>query len=269
MTVDVSAVIATNRVDQYFYEALDSLFTQRDVNLEVVLVLDGVDWPLSERAPFVDNDLTVLALETHHGTPTALNKGIEVARNDLILRLDADDIAVPDRAALQARFLGEHPHVVAVGARAALIDAAGNHLGSSTQAPPGPLNRLLLRRNPIVHSTLMMRKSAWRAAGGYDPRCLRMQDYELYLRLARIGELRTLNQTLSLYRVHTEQNSRRSYVIAPWTRQILASRRELARSLGYPRITVTVNNIAWLTWQVLRQNRVVRPRHLHRLARRR
>ncbi|RKR76126.1 glycosyltransferase family 2 protein [Frondihabitans australicus] len=256
---EVSVIIPTVRADSHFVDALDSVLSQNDIDLEVVVVLDGVDvrdTPLPD-----DPRILVVELPERRGTATALNAGIEAASAEFIARLDADDLARAGRLHVQADRLASSPATVCVASAVDIIDGQGRHLGVLA-AHRGDVSSALLRRNVLTHSSTMYRRSAVRAVGGYDPSCVRMQDYDLWLRLAREGRVEVLTQPLTAYRVHPGQHSRRT---PPWgssTRTILRSRRRLAAHLGRSGLAQRLDDALWLSAQLVRHLGLRRPHYL-------
>lgn len=257
----ISVILPTNRVNGHFYQALDSLTDQDCEDLEIIVVFDGISPPsnLVVAFPMVRE----VTLAEPSGTPRALNAGLQASTAEFVGRLDADDIALPSRFRKQVAFMRRHPDVVGLGTAHDIISSDGHHL-SSVSATAGDVRGLLLRRNPFVHSSMLYRAEAVKSAGGYNARCTRMQDYELHLRLAQEGPMCILQETLTQYRVHDEQNSRNSPVFSYSTREILRQRFALRRTLGGSRLALAVHSAAWVAWQGLRQLGIVRPRYLSR-----
>ena len=68
--------------------------------------------------------------------------------------------------------------------------------------------RSLLKRNKIAHPSTIIRLDAYREVGGYSSRSRKVEDYDLWLRLARVGEIRNIDKHLLGYRTHSAQHSR-------------------------------------------------------------
>jgi hypothetical protein len=113
--------------------------------------------------------------------------------------------------------------------------------------------RALLFGNPIVHSSVMFRLAKVAMLGAYNVDCRRMQDYELFLRLALSGAgLAVMPQELVSYRVHALQSSRNSPPWGPGFRTILRRRRALARMQAMPIWRVFFHQEVWRAAQLLR-----------------
>jgi hypothetical protein len=120
--------------------------------------------------------------------------------------MDADDIALPNRLELQLRFLDAHQNVAVVGGAYDEIDDTGRVARTITY-PQGhdAIMRTMRRHNCILHSTVTMRADAFKEAGGY--RLEHAEDYDLWLRIARKGELANLREVVLRYRRHADQYS--------------------------------------------------------------
>ena len=128
------------------------------------------------------------------GLTEALGAALGLARAPLVARLDADDIALPERLERQRAFLGAHPDVGLLGTAAREVDAAGRELAVVRPPTDDPAIRCaLIRRNPFVHSSVMMRRAAVERAGGYDPAFPVAQDYDLWMRMSRVTRMANLS----------------------------------------------------------------------------
>jgi hypothetical protein len=257
----VSVVIPTVRVDKQLREAIRSVLEQDLQATEVIVVGDGCD--LAQLREFDDPRLVLVDRPDRRGTATTLNEGIRVAKAPLIGRVDADDVIRPGRLRRQVQYLDQHPEVLVVGSSAEIISESGTVIGDLV-VPTGTaaVRRALHRRNPMIHSSIMMRREAVERVGGYEPRCVRMQDYDLMLRVARVGDLDNLPERLTGYRVHAGQHSRKT---PPWSasmRMVLRSRKTLRREDGIPAWRSFAIDVVWLAAQTVRHIGLRRPSYL-------
>jgi hypothetical protein len=125
----------------------------------------------------------------------AHNLAAAAARASLLARLDADDIALPERLAMQVRMLQGDPGLVLVGTAVELIDGGQQVLSTIVNPATDAQIRAAMRVScPLVHSTVMVRADPFRRAGCYREGLNISEDYDLYARL--------LSQVLVQYRVH-------------------------------------------------------------------
>lgn len=247
----VSVVVCAIEPSSYLDQAVECLLHQTEADLQVVVVWDtATTFPAQ---PWYDSGrVKVVSTGRRSGTPNALNTGIAHCDAPLVGRLDHDDLSEPERFALQCDFLDRHPGVVAVGAWADLIDDEGVVIGPGLREVSGDVAKNLLHGNPVVHSSLVMRRDALASVSGYAPEATRMQDYELLLRLATVGTIHLMDQKLVSYRLHGAQFSRLSSPYKAYTRLVLRRRLELAQHLGASLSGQVARNAAWFAAQVLR-----------------
>ncbi|WP_236034517.1 glycosyltransferase [Bifidobacterium saguinibicoloris] len=154
---------------------------------------------------------TIVPLEHNDGLAHALNVGLAHCDHELVARADSDDISLPDRFATQLPLF-----------RSGAIDVAGSairefsgdetHLGQVRTLPAGgpELARYARLQSPLHHPSVVFRKSAVLAAGGYPEHAGRFEDYLLWERmLLRGARMRNVGAPLVLYRVDAGAYERR------------------------------------------------------------
>jgi hypothetical protein len=122
--------------------------------------------------------------------------------------MDADDIAVPVRLARQVAFLDTHPDVLLVASFVRLIDLNGD-VFANIERPTDPIElyNALAYCNPFAHSATMFRHSPVAAVGGYPSQYMFAQDLALWLKLAELGQLGMIGETLVDVREHRGQTT--------------------------------------------------------------
>lgn len=189
-------------------EAIESVLGQSLGDLELVVVDDGsTDATAGILASFGDARLRVTR-QPRGGLTSALLSALGLARAPLVARLDADDVALPERLERQRDFLERHPEVGLLGTGAREVDAAGREV--AVVRPPTDdtaLRCALIRHNPFVHSSVMMRRMAMEQAGGYDPSFPVAQDYDLWMRMSRVTRMANLPEPLVIRRLLPERVS--------------------------------------------------------------
>jgi glycosyltransferase involved in cell wall biosynthesis len=199
----VSVVLPVRDGARYLRAAVESVLGQSLVDLELIVVDDGSsDKTPGVLAGFGDRRLCILR-QDRLGLVTALNRGLDAATAAYVARMDADDVSLPERLERQVAFLDAHPRVALVVPGVELIDEEGRRVGTiMLPAADADLRRRLLLRNPITHGSVVLRRSAVEAAGGYRAAHGANEDYDLWRRLARGWELAAIPELLYRYRVH-------------------------------------------------------------------
>jgi glycosyltransferase involved in cell wall biosynthesis len=192
--------------EAFLEQAMESILRQTFSSFELLVIDDGSSdrsAAIADRLASRDHRVRVLR-RSHEGLSPALNAGIAAARGEYVARMDADDISVPDRLQKQVAYLDAHPACVAVGTWIEVVDEAGRHIGLKTFVKKhDEISAALLRCiSPIAHPTVVARRDALLAAGGYDARRYPSEDLDLWFRLGERGELANLGEPLLQYRRH-------------------------------------------------------------------
>lgn len=204
----ISVVMPVYNGQQLLARAMDSLLAQTFTDFEVIAVDDGsTDETPAILRRYAEQDARVRVIHGDHaGIGAALNRGIEASTHAWIARMDADDVASPDRFAKQMAAAAGHPEVVVWGSYAHHVDANGKVLGVSRTGPTSVEEFRRLRAASedvyVIHPTSMLRKDVVQKAGGYDGRFNYCEDFELFDRMAEHGPVVALPEPLLLYRIH-------------------------------------------------------------------
>jgi glycosyltransferase involved in cell wall biosynthesis len=207
----ISVLMPVHNARPWLAQAIDSILAQTFRDFELLIIDDGSmdgSGEVLERLAQRDERIH-LRSRPRTGYIAALNEMLEQARGEFIARMDADDIAHPGRFRQQLEFLLSNPGVVCLGTAFEIIDERGTRL--TRLAPPEDdpeIQRLLLRgHTALCHPSVMMRTSALRHIGGYDPQLTSIDDLDLFLRLGEIGLLANLQRSLLRYRIHSSSVS--------------------------------------------------------------
>ena len=195
----VSVVMAVRNGEAYLRDAMDSILAQTLGDFEFIVVDDGsTDGTLSILEDYARLDFRVRVLsQAPQGLGPALNRAISVARGKYIARMDADDVALPERLSRQVAFLEAHPDVGLLGTAVCEVDPGG-HPRAVFMMPEGDkqLRRALIRYNPFFHASVMIRRSVLDRVGLYTEEMHWAEDYDLWMRLARHTRLANLQEVL-------------------------------------------------------------------------
>jgi hypothetical protein len=212
----VSVVMSVRNGEAFLAAALASVMRQTMRDFECIVIDDGSHDgtpTLLAHAARDDARLRVLRQDGGQGLVAALNLGCSIARAPLIARMDADDVSLPDRLERQLERLARQPALVVLGGAALFVDAQ-DRLLPADPTPTGPraLERALWRGDcPLIHPTVVMRRAAFEAVGGYRACIAHAEDFDLWLRLSERGELDNLAEPVLRYRRHPQQVSIRHH----------------------------------------------------------
>lgn len=204
-------------------EALDSVAAQTLPPAEVLVVEDGPLTPALEAVLDGTAGLRRIRLATNAGNGPARQAGLEAAVHDHVALVDADDVSLPDRLAVQAAVMDDRGLDVVGAAMEEFDSATGRRIGVR-RFPEGhdALVRLLASRNPLNHPSVMLRRSVALAVGGYHP-VPYLEDYDLWARMTGAGaRLGNCPAVLVRFRGGPEMLARRRGIAAArseWTVQ--------------------------------------------------
>lgn len=194
----------------YLKVALDSVYAQTLKANQIVLVKDG-ELPLElEEMISQYPDIHIVKLEKNLQLGRALEAGLKECEYELVARMDTDDIMMPNRLEKQYRFMTEHPEITACGGDIVEfmeedVILREKHMPTSWQ----DLYGYGKKRNPLNHMTVMFRKSAIEAVGGYR-HFPGLEDYDLWSRLLANGyQIANIPEVLVKARIGDRFASRR------------------------------------------------------------
>ena len=209
----VSVVLPVRNGERFVEAAIGSIMREREPSREMIVVDDGS----SDGTPAIlaglrrKDSRIVIASQPATGIVAALERGRRYARAPLVARLDADDIAYPGRLAAQVAAFEADPDLVLLGTALDRIGEAGGRPRGAITYPTEHerIVEILPQANVFSHSSVMMRRKAVEAAGGYRSFFTGAEDYDLWLRLAEQGKVGNLAARLGAYRVHEDSVSAR------------------------------------------------------------
>lgn len=244
---------------EYFRLALDSMINQTIQPDEIVLVEDG---PLTPELYAVVDEYTtsypdlfrIVINEKNLGLGLALNEGLKACRNELVARMDTDDISKPDRCEKQLKFMNENHDVSIVGGQIEEFIGEETNIVGKREVPTTDkeLKTYIKKRCPFNHMTVMFRKSDIMEVGNYQD-WFWNEDYYLWIRLALAKKrFANLSETLVHVRTGADMYQRRGgmkYFVSERDIQKLMYEQGLIR---YPRYLINVSER--LVLQVLMPN---------------
>ena len=200
---------------EYFSNTLFSIWESQNLKpTEIVIVKDG---PLTKELDEVIishsriSPIKCISLEKNYGLGIALAKGLEACTNEIIARMDSDDIAQPDRFEKQVNFLANHPECDIIGSNIAEFNQSEQDVVSYRNVPEqtDEIASFAKRRNPMNHMSVVFRKQAVIDAGNYIP-FSGYEDYYLWIRMLQNGsKFYNIQENLILARIGNDMLARR------------------------------------------------------------
>ena len=216
----MSVVMAVYNGATYLRETIESVLAQTAPDFEFIIVNDGSTEPpvAAVLSGFAARDARIRVLaQPHEGLTRALMAGCAAAQGAQIARIDVGDAMLPERLARQRAVLDANPRLAFVSCWTEICGPRWEPLSVKKEKPTGPAGMPILgpartdwlQSGPTHHASVMFRRSAYTAAGGYRAEFYYGQDWDLWYRLAGQGWFHLLPQVLQRVRVFPEGISSR------------------------------------------------------------
>jgi len=212
MKPKVSIIIIAYNREKFLAQAVVSVQRQSFSDWELILLDDGsIDGTrkLMEDLAKQDERIRFLFNEKNLGICKTRVRGLAEARGEFVAVLDSDDVwCDKDKLKKQFEFLKNNSEYVLVGGGVVLVEETGGELKKYLNPlTDQAIRRQMLLKNPFAHSTIMYRREATIAAGGYQEETAgeeinAIEDYDLWLRLGKAGKLANLPNYFVNYRLH-------------------------------------------------------------------
>ncbi|MEZ5406640.1 MAG: glycosyltransferase family A protein [Acidimicrobiales bacterium] len=220
----------------YLQDAVESVLDQTYRGFRLIVVDDGSTDGSGQYLDGITDPRLVVVHQANQGQHKAANRGIALAEGDLIARMDADDVAQPDRLAKQVAFLDANPQVGLVGGQILRMGARGAGMPSNLPTNhAGIVDDLLANRHGMCNATTMFRRKLFEQVGGYWEHNL-SEDWDLFLRMAEVSELANLSDLLLAVRFHSRSLNGQRIVEAQLYNEFAAHQATL-RAGGAPEVT--------------------------------
>ena len=211
----VSVLMCANRLDDFFYQSMQSLIDQVFDGFEIILILNGEASDSIEKIKKYYSKYSLINIysSTLYGLTHSLNLGLEYASGKYVARMDADDLSDRYRLVTQYNYLENNPETSVCGSNYTLIDENGN-LTACVVTPENDkqIKRALFFKNPICHPSAMYRRDLVLSVGGYSGG-LHAEDYDLWARLSlKKVKFHNIQRSLLGYRSISSGNARGSLI---------------------------------------------------------
>lgn len=195
--------------------SIDSMLNQSIMSNDFVIVKDG---QLSKELNDVldakkqeNNSITIVELKENQGLGKALDYGLKFCKNELVARMDADDISLPTRCEKLLHLFESNPNLSIAGTYIDEFENDPKIIKWSRVVPTDndSIKKIIRRRSPFNHPTVMFKKSEVIRCGGYGP-LKRKQDMDLFSRMMNMGCVaQNIPESLLLFRAGEANLKRR------------------------------------------------------------
>lgn len=208
----ISVIMSVYNTESYLRDAIDSILNQTFSDFELLIIDDcSSDSSVDIIESYTDPRVRLLKNKENMGIVKISNHGLREARGEFIARLDSDDLAMPTRLEKQISILKQHPETALVASLYDCIDSSGKQQWTHDYWHPSPeeIFYTLIFNNCIAHSCVMYKKSTVQAINGYDEDLVYCDDWDLWFRLAQIGKVEMIPETLCKWRDHSTSIQKR------------------------------------------------------------
>ena len=225
-----SVVMSVYNGEEYLKEAIDSILHQSYANFEFIIIDDAsTDGSLEIIQSYNDPRIIILQNNENLFLAASLNKGIKSAKGKYLVRMDADDISMPERLWKQVNYMEENPSIGISGTCTEVFGYKPSHGKFNTHNHI--IKYKLLHECHFLHPSLIIRKDLITKHNlFYDENFRKNQDYELYSRAIKFTQFGNLPDYLLKYRQTKENIKRESH---NQKENILAIQKKLFLNIGY------------------------------------
>lgn len=241
----------------YFDETIASVLSQSYGDFEYLMINDGdaADAEAIERK-YNDPRIRIITSPIRLGLSGSRDAGLREARGELIAFIDSDDFCEPGRFEKQIAFLDAHPDHVLVGSALRYIDERSQTIGHRIYPETDEeIRPRMVALNCIAQPSVLARRAALLEAGGYTQDFPFAEDYDLWLRVARLGKFHNLRDPLVAYRIHSQ--SGKNVRLRPALRDTTRVKIHAIRKYGFPPSPRALASIAMHLVLLMLPNRMI------------
>ncbi len=203
---EITVLMPVYNAEKYLSQSIESILSQSYSDFEFLMIDDGsTDSSVEIINSYKDSRIRLVRNEQNLGISETLNKGIELASCDLIARMDADDISLPERLMKQYHYMNENPDVSLVSTNIEKITGDGETIHIFEANPDFMYFNLTFHCYGIYHPTVMYRKQAVQSVGMYP--LAHSEDFRLWSKLIRKYLFYNIPEILVKYRVSEQSIS--------------------------------------------------------------
>ena len=277
----VSVLMSVRNGVPYLESAIESIRAQTYRDWEFIIVdnasSDGTP-EIVERIARIDPRIQFVQNLRDLGHSGGLNRGLESCRAAWVARMDADDVALPERLERQLTFIQANPDVKTTSCLAHYIDSANKRVGKTvTDLVTREAFVRYQRENlciGLLHPGALIERRLLESLGGYRPEFGPANDIDLWCRISDRALILVQPEYLMEYRIHGDSLSAQSFELARlkhlWARDCTIARRGGQPEPSWERFEEIRNNAPWLTrlnrWRKMQAKRLYRQAAQHRVG---
>ena len=198
----ISILLPVYNDENYITEAISSVLYNSYKDFELVIINDGSNDKTLEKIHEFNDSRIKLFSKPNTGLIDSLNYGIDKCQYDIVMRMDGDDVLDINKIRKQIHAF-ESSKAILLGTDAYLFNQKGVYGEISLPSTHSEIVNLMLQLKPgIIHGTTMFYKSAIEKVGMYSDNLKHAEDFDLFLRLSKLGRLSNMNEKLYGIRKH-------------------------------------------------------------------
>lgn len=203
---ELTVLMPVYNAEKYLKESIDSILGQIFTDFEFLIIDDGsTDKSVNIIKSYNDDRIRLICNVENMGISKTLNRGIELANTDLIARMDADDISLPDRLKKQYNFMVKNPEIKLLSTTIERISEIGKTISRSSSDFNPLYFQLIFHCFGIYHPTVMYRKEAVVDVGMYPE--THSEDFCLWSKMIRKYRFYHMSEILVKYRLSEQSIS--------------------------------------------------------------
>jgi len=203
---ELTVLMPVYNAGKYIKDAIDSILMQTFTDFEFLIIDDGsTDKSIDIIKSYDDKRIRLVCNDENMGISKTLNRGIDLTNTDLIARMDADDISMPDRLIKQHQFMVNNPDIKLLATQFERISDTGKMMSRPTYDFYPMYFQLVFHCFGICHPSVMYRKDAVTDVGMYPE--THSEDFRLWSKLIRKYRFFHMNEVLIKYRLSEQSIS--------------------------------------------------------------
>lgn len=219
LTSLVSIVIPCYNHEQFVQDCIQSVINQTYENIELIIIDDGSKdnsvEKIKEMLDLCEQRFVRFEFRSrpNKGLSATLNEALEWGQGEYYSAIASDDMLLPNKTAIQVEFMNSNKNIVALFGSANYIDENNNiRTINKLLNKEYEFDKIFLNECQFYAPTQMMRLDTLIEIGGYDPTIL-VEDWYMWLKMAKKGKVYCLSENLALYRIHSNNSTKNPYFI--------------------------------------------------------